>query len=88
MSPQYSKLFSQEVAGELVTYYLTESLVRVDGASAVRYGAALLKSGGEYAEISDIFGDRESAVEFIETLFRGLVTPMTLRDVVMDVICT
>ena len=84
MGIKYTKLRSGAVSGAALAYWLVESRVTVDTGTFTRYGVRIEKAGGEAAEVRDIFGDRERAAGFIDTLCRCTVTPVALMDVVND----
>lgn len=87
MGVKYTTLFEDRSLGFCLTYRLTESQVETDSGSFTRYGASVEKSDGERAEVLDIFSRRDDAVSLITLLYRGLVTPVTLSDVVYDRLC-
>lgn len=62
-------------------YYLLE-----EPGQPCRYGVAVLDRGGERAAVRDVTSLRERAEEVLALLARNLVTPVTLRDVVEDLL--
>lgn len=84
MAARQTKLFTQPFENGVISYYLTESEITTDEGSFTRFGAMVEKSDGERAQALDIFGDRQKANSFIHELSDGLVTPVTLLDIVSD----
>lgn len=87
MDPASQKLFSAEIAGMTVDYYLIECEVDTDTGTYRRYGVALDCSDGRREEFPDIFSAFGEAAEFLSTLRRCEVTPTTLGDIVYDHLC-
>lgn len=79
-----TKLYSKPFEDGVISYYLTESKIATEEGAFTRFGARIEKSGGEHAQALDIFGDRRKASMFIQELADGLVTPVTLLDIVCD----
>lgn len=84
MAVRNIKLFTQPFGNGEISYYLTESEITTEEGSFTRFGAMVEKSDGERAQALDIFGDRQKANSLIRELSDGLVTPVTLLDVVSD----
>lgn len=62
-------------------YYLLE-----EPGQPCRYGVAVLDPGGDRAAVRDVTSLRSRAEEVLTLLARNLVTPVTLRDVVEDLL--
>lgn len=62
-------------------YYLLE-----EPGQPCRFGVAVLDRGGDHASVRDLTTRRERAEEVLELLARNLVTPVTLWDVVQDLL--
>lgn len=84
MNIQYTKLFESKVNSQKVTYLLTESEIDTGEGVFTRYGAAIEMEDGERAVFLDIYGERGRTEVFIHRLWQGLVTPVTLFDIVSD----
>lgn len=87
METVYTKLYSDLSLGFSLTYYLTKTEMTVDGAPLTRYGVAVESSRGDASQVLDVFGTPDRAAELLRELHRGLVTPVTLKDVVYDRLC-
>lgn len=87
MCPIYTKLFTEPFGDGEIFYYLTEQVIFTEEGAFKRFGAMVESSGGERAQVTDIFGDRARTEQLIAKLRRGLVTPVTLVDVVYDEVC-
>ena len=58
----------------------------VEPGQPCRYGVAILDRGGDSARVRDLTTRRERAEQVLELLRRNLVTPVTLKDVVADLL--
>lgn len=88
MKTKYTKLMMARVSGMTLSYFLTEAQVEIDGRPRLRYGAAVETQGGDRAEVTDMYSEKAPAEEFISKLRRCLVTPVTLKDVAYDELCS
>ncbi len=87
MLPKYTKAFTEPFENGEIAYYLTESEITTEEGAFIRFGVMVEKSDGDRAEVLDIYGDRIRTEALLDKLRRGLVTPITLKDVVSDAIC-
>lgn len=58
----------------------------VEAGEPCRYGVAVLDRNGDCARVRDVTTRRERAEQMLELLRRNLVTPVTLREVVEDLL--
>lgn len=87
METTLKRHYKAHVAGMPVSYYLTGCEVATDTGVHKRYGVAVECSDGQRAEYPDIFADSGGAADFLATLCRCGVTPVTLGDIVYDYLC-
>lgn len=87
MEKETHKLFESEIAGAAVVYSVAECRVTTDTGVHRRFGVSVERAGGEIAEYTDIFPTPEEARDFLATLRRCEVTPVTLGDIVYDHLC-
>lgn len=75
-------------------YYLLSKELQIEDCSVVRFGIEIYKRGRrpngnryfEYRKIFDLFGTAEEAVEVLELLSRNTVTPISLQEVLEDLL--
>ena len=56
------------------------------GVEGVRYGVSVQDRAGDGAQVRDLTSRRERAEEVLALLARNTVTPVTLRDVIDDLL--
>lgn len=75
-------------------YYILAKSVRVEEKQVLRYGVEIYKRArrkdgrpyAEYRKIFDVFATEAEAREFLRLLARNAVTPISMKDVVEDVL--
>ncbi|MBP3337633.1 MAG: hypothetical protein J6L59_04420 [Clostridia bacterium] len=78
----------------ILDYYLLEKDVKIEGFSVNTYGIEISKREKksekqnfcEYRRVYDIFCTKDKALETLESLVRNTVTPVSLLDVLEDLI--
>ena len=67
------------------TMTLRYELLAETAAGLTQYGAAVTNEGtGEQVRVMELTSDQNLASEFFDKISRGLVTPVTMRDVAED----
>ena len=60
-------------------------LLSGDGSGTAQYSVRLLNENtGEIAEVRDLTADEGRALRFFDSVLRGSVTPVTLREIAED----
>lgn len=67
-------------------HHCLEYRLLVESGQPCRYGVAVLDRDGDCARVRDLTTRRARAEQVLELLRRNLVTPVTLRDVVEDLL--
>lgn len=76
----------------LLYYHTNEKKIKNSSGECVRYGVSITmytqrrgqRTRREKKVMEGIFGTRKEAAKFVDVLCRGLVTPITLEDIVAD----
>lgn len=80
---KYAEEHYEDLNGQ---HHCLEYRLLVESGQPCRYGVAVLDRDGDSARVRDLTTRREWAEQVLELLRRNLVTPVTLGDVVEDLL--
>ncbi len=85
---------TESAAGDriLLYYHTNEKKIKTSSGECLRYGVSITmytqrtgqRTHRERKVMEGIFSTRKEAEKFVDVLCRGLVTPITLEDIVAD----